>query len=134
MNKLEEELKLHIQMKLDESNKSSIENAQKENTIRMYNFIYGVVIWFISLSILSYLQKSFHLFTLITILTVDILINLFGKYNNLDLALLLKIRLSAIYVIIIIICIIIEWFFWDEIFLCKNKKGKAKRAFPSYIF
>lgn len=133
MNKLEEELKLHIQMKLDESNKSSIENAQKENTIRMYNFIYGVVIWLISFSILSYLQKSFHLFILIIILVVDILINLFGKYNNLDLALLLKIRLSVIYVIIIIICMIIEWFFWDDIFLSKIQRGKLRELSP-YIF
>ena len=104
MNKLEEELKLHIQMKFDESNKSSIEIAQRENAVRLYNFIYGVVIWFISLSILSYLQKSFHLFILVIILIIDILINLFGKYHNLDLALLLKIRLSVIYMIIIIIC------------------------------
>jgi len=104
MNKLEEELRRHIQIKLDESNKSSIEKAQIENAVRLYNFIYGVVIWFISFSILSYLQKSFRFFILLIIFIVDILINLFGKYHNLDLALLLKIRLSVIYLIIIIIC------------------------------
>ena len=104
MNKLEEELRQHIQIKFDESNKSSIEKAQKENAVRFYNFIYGFVIWCISFSILSYLQKSFRLFILLIILIVDILINLFGKYHNLDLALLLKIRLSVIYMIIIIIC------------------------------
>ncbi len=104
MNKLEEELRLDIQIKLDESNKSSIEKAQRENAVRFYNFIYGVVIWLISFSILSYLQRSFRLFILFIILIVDILINLFGKYHNLDLSLLLKIRLSVIYIIIIIIC------------------------------
>ncbi len=104
MNKLEEELRLQIQIKLDESNKSSIEKAQIENAVRFYNFIYGVVIWLISFFILSYLQRSFRLFILFIILIVDILINLFGKYHNLDLALLLKIRLSVIYIIIIIIC------------------------------
>lgn len=108
MNKLEEELKLHIQMKLDEENKSSIEKAQRENTVRLYNFIYGVVIWFISFSILSFLQERFHYFILAIIFIVDIAINIFGKIYDLDLVLLLKIRLSAIYIIIIILCTIIE--------------------------
>ena len=107
MNKLEEELKLRIQLQIDESNKGTIEKAQRDNTIRLYNFIYGVVIWFISFFIFSYLQKNFHLFVLIIIFVVDIIINLFGKFNNLDLVLLLKIRLSVIYVIIIIIFMII---------------------------
>jgi len=53
MKKLEEELKLKIQLQLDADKKSSVEKAQEENTRRLLNFIYGLIIWVVSFTILS---------------------------------------------------------------------------------
>jgi len=110
MNRIEEELRLKIQIRLDEENKSSIEKAQKENILRVSNFILGVVVWFISFLILSYLQEGFHFFILGIILCIDLAINALGKAHDIDLGLLLKIRLSAIYMVTIIISMIIEMY------------------------
>ncbi len=110
MNRIEEELRLKIQIKLDEENKSSIEKAQKENTLRASNFILGVVVWFISFFILSYLQEGFHFFILGIILCIDVMVNAFGKARDIDLGLLLKIRLSVIYMVTIIISMFVEIF------------------------
>ena len=108
MNRVEEELRLKLQLRLDEENKSSIEKAQKENTVRIGNFILGVAIWFISFSILSYLQEGFHFFILGIILAIDIAISAFGKAHDIGLGQLLKIRLSIIYITVIILSMIIE--------------------------
>ena len=44
MNKLEEELRRRIQLQLEESRESTIEKAQRENTERLTNFLWGMLI------------------------------------------------------------------------------------------
>jgi len=107
MNKLEEELAQRIKLQADDSRESSAEKAQRENTEWLTNFIWGTLIWLISFSILSLLQKSFRLIILIVIIVVDIALNSFGKIYDIDPLQLLKIRLTVIYVVIIFVLMIV---------------------------
>jgi hypothetical protein len=107
MNKLEEELAQRIKLQAEASHESSAEKAQRENTERLTNFIWGTLIWLISFSILSLLQKSFRLIILIAIIIVDIALNSFGKVYNIDPEQLLKIRLTVIYVVVVFVLMIV---------------------------
>ena len=107
MSKLEEELKKRIQLQLEGSHESTIEKAQRENTEHLTNFLWGTLIWLISFTILSLLQRSFRLIILIVIVIVDIALNTIGKIYNIEPEQLLKIRLSVMYVVIILVLMII---------------------------
>ncbi|MDO9577843.1 MAG: hypothetical protein Q7J16_08160 [Candidatus Cloacimonadales bacterium] len=107
MNRLEEDIKLQIWLQLEADQKSSVEKAQEENTRRLLNFLYGLIIWLVSFSILSFLRKSFQILFYVTLFAVDLLINFIGKYYNFVPEQLLKIRLTILYVLIIIILMII---------------------------
>jgi hypothetical protein len=107
MNKLEEELKQHIDLREQIGHESLVEKAQRKNTEHLTNFLWGTLIWLISFTILSLLQKSFRIIILVAIVIVDIAINSFGKIYNIEPEQLLKIRLTVIYVVVIFILMIV---------------------------
>ena len=107
MNRLEEDIKLQIRLQLEAGKKSSVEKAQEENTRCLTNFLYGLIIWLVSISILLFLRKSFQILFYVVLFAVDLLINFIGKYYNFEPEQLLKIRLTILYILIIFILMII---------------------------
>ena len=106
MNKLQEELKEQIKRQLEAQSQSSVEKAQAENTRRLLDFIYGTVIWMLSFSLFSLFNQSFRIILYLTLFAVDLLISSIGKRYDIQPAPLLKIRLTILYLIIILIAMI----------------------------
>lgn len=102
MNKIESEIRQHLEMLQEAENKSSIEKAQIQNAKRIKSFFYGMIIWLLSYSFFSCLQGRFQFIAAVVFFIVDYTIYQIGKSLELELGIVLKIRLTVIYLLIII--------------------------------
>lgn len=106
MKSLEEELKVKMALKLSSEQMSSVEKAQLDNTRKLKEFFLGFAIWFISYGFFSVLQGTFKILVALALAAVDLAISRLGEHLELSFDLILKIRLSSIYLIIMLIAIL----------------------------
>jgi lipopolysaccharide export LptBFGC system permease protein LptF len=106
MNKIESEIRQHLEMLQEAENKSSIEKAQIQNVKRIKSFFYGMIIWLLSYSFFSSLRGKFQIIAAVAFFVVDYAIYQIGKSLELELSIVLKIRLTVIYLLIIIFAMI----------------------------
>jgi hypothetical protein len=106
MNKVESEIRQHLETLQEAENKSSIEKAQIQNVKRIKSFFSGMIIWLLSYSFFSSLRGRFQIIAAGAFFVVDYAIYQIGKSLELELGMVLKIRLTVIYLLIIIFAIL----------------------------
>ncbi len=106
MNKIESEIRQHLETLLEAEKMSSIEKAQIQNVKRIKSFFYGTIIWLLSYSFFSCLRGRFQIIAAVVFFIVDYTIYQIGKSLELELGIVLNIRLTVIYLLIIIFAMI----------------------------
>ena len=113
MNKIESEIRQHLEIRQDVDKMSSIEKAQIQNVKRIKSFFYGTIIWILSYLLFSSLRGRFQIIAAVVFFCIDYAIYQIGKALELELGIVLKIRLTVIYLLIIIFAIIFPiWYFF----------------------
>ncbi len=102
MNKIESEIRQHLEIRQEADKMSSIEKAQTQNVRRLKSFFYGTIIWILSYLFFSSLRGRFQIIAAVIFFCIDYAIHQIGKSLELELGIVLKIRMTVIYLLIII--------------------------------
>ncbi|MCD4797143.1 MAG: hypothetical protein K8R49_08250 [Candidatus Cloacimonetes bacterium] len=106
MNNIESEIRQHLEIRQEADKMSSIEKAQIQNVRRIKSFFYGTIIWILSYLFFSSLRGKFQIIAAVVFFCVDYAVYRIGKTLELELGIVLKIRLTVIYLLIIIFAIL----------------------------